>query len=155
MADSPTSSFTMTLRPVTSLAAPLAAALVLALLSGSAVRAEECTWGEPGYRDCVDAKLQDLRKQEAGKAPRRHYKTVPAKKRPGTLTPDLSTREIPRLPDVNGADYGDAYNPARSQRQFNTNQGRIQQNLVPPVQLPPPGPPITIPGQVCPQGGCY
>ena len=55
-----------------------------------AARAEDCTWGQPGYRACVEAKLEDLRKQEAGKEPKKVYKTVPASKRPGTLTPDAS-----------------------------------------------------------------
>ena len=68
------------------------APLVLALLAGaflapSAARAEDCTWGQPGYRDCVDGKIARQRELEAQNKPREVMKTVPASKRPGTLTP--------------------------------------------------------------------
>jgi hypothetical protein len=119
-----------------------------------AARAEDCTWGQPGYRACVEAKLEELHKQEAGQEPKKVYKTVPASKRPPSLTPDTYVRERPRTKFPANDDYGDAWNPERSQRQFNANQGRIQQQLSPTPILPPNNTPYTVPGRICPQGGC-
>ena len=132
----------------------------MALLLGTlvattgAARAEDCTWGQPGYRACVEAKLEELKKQEAGKEPKKVYKTVPASKRPPSLTPDTYVRERARTKIPANDDYGDAWNPERSQRQFNANQGRIQQQLSPTPILPPNNTPYTVPGRICPQGGC-
>src|SRR4051812_38336115 len=71
-----------------------AAWLVFALVSpieslpgaGQAL-ARECTWGQPGYRDCVDGEI--VHRSQRVKAGDRSaiYRTAPARRRPGTLTP--------------------------------------------------------------------
>ena len=126
-------------------------ALAASLAHSPAARAEDCTWGQPGYRACIDAKLEDLRKQEAGQAPKKTYKLAPASKRPPSLTPDTYVRERPRNRLPANENYGDAWNSDRAQRQFNANQGRNQR--VPPVIWPYPDYNY-VPGRICPQGGC-
>lgn len=128
-------------------------AAVLAFVHSAAARAEDCTWGQPGYRACVEAKIEDLRKQEAGQAPKKTYKLAPASKRPPSLTPDTFVRERPRNRLPANENYGDAWNPERAQRQFNANQGRIDSQRVPPVLWPYPDYNY-VPGRICPQGGC-
>src|SRR3954447_4083849 len=39
----------------------------LFVVAGSAA-ADDCVWGQPGYRDCVDKLLAENRKKEAGEA---------------------------------------------------------------------------------------
>src|SRR4051812_39026085 len=65
----------------------LAALCVAALAPGAGpAQARECTWGQPGYRDCVDGEIV-RRSQRAKSGERTIYRTAPARRRPGTLTP--------------------------------------------------------------------
>lgn len=153
----------------------LAAGLALAALGASAPgRAEEaCTWGEPGYRDCVDKLIAAKKKEEAigrpagtvdpasalaGTAARtapaapRNAKTAKKRARPGagSLTP-VSPEELritpPRYDPAQNAIIDD-----RRQRQFDQNMMR---NAVPvPAPIMPPTYRPSVPGQICPSWGC-
>jgi hypothetical protein len=133
------------------------APLVLALLAGaflapSAARADDCTWGQPGYRDCVDGKFARQRELEAQNKPREVMKTVPASKRPGTLTPLPPPPPAMMLPDMDITDGRAA--TARNQRQTDANQARIRRDAGRDPIMPLPTYPLPMPGQVCPIGGC-
>lgn len=154
-----------------------AAALVLAglllpawLAAPPAARAETCTWGQPGYRDCVEDLIARSKSEPAGAgktldpqqslqetsrktAPQQASKTRKAGRRPGagSLTP------VPPVPfEVTPPRYdaaGQALAAERRQRQVDDNLLRLQrqtpvQPILPPVVNPP------MPGQICPSWGC-
>lgn len=155
------------------------AALVLAgllllpawLAAAPAARAETCTWGQPGYRDCVEdliAKAKSSEPKAADKAldpqkalqdssrktaPQQASKGRKSGRRPGagSLTP------VPPVPfEVTPPRYdaaGQAIAAERRQRQVDDNLFRLQrqtpvQPILPPVVNPP------SPGQICPSWGC-
>jgi hypothetical protein len=137
----------------------LAAALAVSFVVGGAAhaqKAEECTWGTPGYRACVDRMLERRREADAKRPATAQnkgsseFRTAPARRRPGTLTPAPS--EVSRgIPMENTAPGRRAVE--RNQRQFDSTMQRLQQ--------PPPQPimPLNrdlnpIPGRVCPTWGC-
>ncbi|MCP8937084.1 hypothetical protein NK718_01005 [Alsobacter sp. SYSU M60028] len=130
----------------------LLAAGFLATAATSA-RAEDCTWGKPGYRDCIDAKIAKRREQEAKGQKPDIAKTVPASKRPGTLTPlPAPPQDTLILPDMNDARGRRALQ--RSLHDFERDQARMRRQGAPEPIMPYPE--INkIPGQVCPTGGCY
>jgi hypothetical protein len=147
-------------------------ALGVALAPPLAHAEDACTWGEPGYRDCVDKLIAAKKKEEAvgrtgttldpasalaGAAARTGGSAsgkAGTKKRPrpgaGSLTP-VSPEELRITPP--------RYNPAknaiideRRQRQFDQNMMR---NAAPvPAPIMPPTYRPSIPGQICPSWGC-
>ncbi|PSC02441.1 hypothetical protein SLNSH_24110 [Alsobacter soli] len=114
--------------------------------------AKECAWGQPGYRACVEGKLHS-RRESASRGEKRVYKTAPARKRPGTLTPvpPAPTPEMPRQ------DFGvRRHAPSQEHRLDAINRQNIERDRTPNLILPPD--PIhqnTVPGRICPPiGGC-
>jgi hypothetical protein len=152
----------------------MGACLALATLAApAALRAEDaCTWGEPGYRDCVDKLIAEKKKEEAVGRPAgtvdpasalagaaaRTAPPAPGKggkkktRRPGagSLTP-VSPEELRLTPPR----YDPAQNAIineRRQRQFDQNMMRNAAPVPAPI-LPPTYRPST-PGQICPSWGC-
>lgn len=66
-------------------------------IAGTA-RAEDCTWGKPGYRACVEGKIEESKRRQAEGKPRTVHRTAPASKRPPSLTPSQSVVGTPRPP---------------------------------------------------------
>ncbi len=100
----------------------------------------------------MEGKIARQRELEAQNKPREVMKTVPANKRPGTLTPLPPPPPAMVLPDLDMND-GRAAN-ARNQRQFNANQARIRRDAGRDPIMPLPTYPLPMPGQICPSGGC-
>lgn len=126
--------------------------VTLALLSPVPVMAQDqdCTWGQPGYRACVEAKIAAMKKAEAAGRPT-GAKTAPANRRPPALTP-LSAETL-RVPDVSGDAAAARRDATRNQRQFDRNLGRQRIDAQRPLIIPDP-PLIQIPGRICPSQGC-
>ncbi|MFZ4530594.1 MAG: hypothetical protein ACOYOJ_02145 [Alsobacter sp.] len=111
---------------------------------------QDCTWGQPGYRACVEAKIAAMKKAEAAGRPA-GAKTAPANRRPPALTPLAS--ETLRLPDVSGDPSAARRDAVRNQRQLDRNLGRQRLDAQRPLIMPDP-PLIQIPGRICPSQGC-
>jgi hypothetical protein len=155
----------------------LGACLALAaVLAPAMTRAEDaCTWGEPGYRDCVDKLIAAKKKEDAvgrsagtldpaaalagtaartapgtSGAAKKNAKAKRARPGAGSLTP-VSPEELRITPPR----YDPAQNAIineRRQRQFDTN---IMRNTAPvPAPIMPPTYRPSIPGQICPSWGC-
>jgi len=125
---------------------------MIALLAPATVMAQgqDCTWGQPGYRACVEAKIAAMKQAEAAGRPA-GAKTAPANRRPPALTP--LAPETLRLPEVSGDAAAARRDAARNQRQFDRNLGRQRLDAQRPLFLPDP-PLIQIPGRICPSQGC-
>jgi hypothetical protein len=98
-------------------------AALLTALAGPAL-AEDCTWGERGYRACVEAKLERAKARQQQGKPREAHKTAPANKRAPQLTPP---RDIVEEPSRSGPSGSSASTLSRTDQQFQTdaNQYRI------------------------------
>jgi len=127
----------------------IAIAALLAPVSGVA-QGQDCTWGQAGYRACVEAKIAAMKKAEAAGRPA-GAKTAPSNRRPPALTPMAS--ETLRVPDVSGDPSAARRDAARNQRQLDRNLGRQRLDAQRPLILPDP-PLIQIPGRICPSQGC-
>lgn len=101
----------------------LAGAALLLAASGPA-RAQDCTWGEKGYRACVEAKIERAKAREQQGKPREVHKTAPASRRAPQLTPP---RDIVEAPSSPGPSRGSVSTLSRTNPQFQTdlNQYRI------------------------------
>lgn len=115
------------------------------------VRAEDCTWGQPGYRDCVDAKIKRRKEAEAQGRKPEPAPTVPASKRPGSLTPLPAP---PSAPPRGASRVGQRDRALQdSLRQFDREGARMRSQGYPEPMMPYPE--INkIPGRICPSGGC-
>lgn len=143
-----------------------------ALLAGPAHGEDACTWGEPGYRDCVDRLIAAKKEEEArgvksvsppAAAPANEpniivgnqgskAKTAAAKrKRPGagSLTPISPAPDDYRPPSYDPA--MDAVISARRQYQFDQNMRRNANPVPSPILPPVVNPPM---GRICPSWGC-
>ena len=127
----------------------IAIVAVLVPVSGLG-QSQDCTWGQAGYRACVEAKIAAMKKAEAAGKPA-GARTAPANRRPPALTPLAS--ETLRVPDVSGDPSAARRDAARNQRQFDRNLGRQRMDAQRPLILPDP-PLIQIPGRICPSQGC-
>jgi hypothetical protein len=98
------------------------AAALLALAAPA--RAQDCTWGEKGYRACVEAKIERSKARQKDGKPREVQKTAPASKRAPQLTPP---RDIVEAPSPPGPSRGAVSTLSRTNPQFQTdvNQYRI------------------------------
>jgi hypothetical protein len=111
---------------------------------------QDCTWGQPGYRACIEAKIAAMKQAEAAGRPA-GAKTAPANRRPPALPPLAS--ETLRVPDVSGDAAAARRDAARNQRQLDRNLGRQRLDAQRPLILPDP-PLFQIPGRICPSQGC-
>jgi len=127
----------------------IAIAVLSAPVSGLA-QGQDCTWGQPGYRACVEAKIAAMKQAEAAGRPA-GAKTAPANRRPPALTP--LEPETLRMPEVSGDAAAARRDAARNQRQFDRNLGRQRIDAQRPLIMPDP-PLIQIPGRICPSQGC-
>ncbi|MHB2165556.1 hypothetical protein [Alsobacter sp. R-9] len=116
--------------------------------------AQDCTWGQPGYRDCVDAKIRKLKEAEASGQAKPSFPTAPANRRAPQLTP-LTDYDIeqPVMPAPPGS--ADPRAMRQNQKALDRNLTIMRRDAVRPPIMPPtrdPFPPI--PGRICPSQGC-
>jgi uncharacterized iron-regulated membrane protein len=106
--------------------------LAFAVWAGSAAAqnpqaAQECTWGQPGYRACVEAKISRMKQREAQGQPREVHKTVPASKRAPALTPIPDGSDAAAASGAPERPMGQAARRNR-QWQFDLDQYRAQRD---------------------------
>ncbi len=116
--------------------------------------AQTCTWGTPGYRDCVDEKIRKQKEAEASGGPRQLYPTAPANQRAPQLTP-LGPGDVQALRPPGRSPKPSARGLRDTQRSLDNNLMGIQrdrglQPIMPPLRNPVP----PMPGQICPSQGC-
>lgn len=133
-----------------------AAAVVVVALAATVpgARAQTCTWGTPGYRDCVDAKIRQQREAEAKGGPRPFFPTAPAAQRAPQLTP-LGPGDIQVLAPPTRVPPPSNKVMRQNQRSLDDNlmginRDRGLQPILPPLRNPVP----PMPGQICPSQGC-
>jgi len=139
------------LRPVVLTGALLAAAFAATI---PVARAQTCTWGTPGYRDCVDEKIRRQKESEAKGGPRLSFPTAPAAQRAPQLTP-LGPGDIQVLAPPTRAQQPSNKVMRENQRNLDNNlmginRDRGLQPILPPLRNPVP----PMPGQICPSQGC-
>lgn len=136
---------------------PCMAILVLAagLATARDAAANECVWGKPGYRACVDDLLAKRKSQEgpetAKPAEPRTFKTAPARNRAPALTPlgqaDAQPQPTPRMP--RGID-----STLDNQRGMDDALARMKRDAARPAIMPDNGELFKLPGRICPSQGC-
>lgn len=131
-----------------------AGAAVMLAASLPAAQAQTCTWGTPGYRDCVDAKIRQQKEAEAKGGPRPLFPTAPAAQRAPQLTP-LGPGDIQVLAPPSRPPRPSNKAMRDNQRALDTNMMGIDrdrglQPILPPLRNPVP----PMPGQICPSQGC-
>lgn len=134
-------------------AAGLLVSALIALPASSAV-AQVCTWGTPGYRDCVDEKIRKQREAEAAGNNRLLYPTAPANQRAPQLTP-IDPSDMQTLGPLPTQPRPSTRAMRQNQRSLDNNLMRVQrdrglQPIMPPLRNPVP----PMPGQICPSQGC-
>jgi hypothetical protein len=104
----------------------LLAIMLSGLWPGGEAVAQDCVWGQPGYRACVDEKIARQKQRAAeGKPPERH-KTAPAANRAPALTPAQSVVGTPAaVPPQSRKTRKVGRDP---QWQFDLDQYRIQRD---------------------------
>jgi hypothetical protein len=141
----------------------LALWLAAAPASAGAAEAQDCVWGQKGYRECVDKLLAEHRTLDPSQALRntesRTHRASPtttrrssARRRPGagslTPTPPADLRITPPTYDP----AQEAIAADRRQRDLDNNLYRMQRDSVaPPIMPPVINPPY---GRICPSWGC-
>jgi hypothetical protein len=126
----------------------LGVSALASMLAAGPASASECTWGERGYRACVDGKLGS-RRESARRGERQVYKTAPARRRPGTLTPvDPAPFELSSPP------RGPTHAPSQENRLDAISRENMRRDAIPNPIMPPNSNANTIPGRICPPLGC-
>lgn len=138
---------------VLGLAAAILAGVAVVLATGSA-KAQVCTWGTPGYRDCVDEKIRKQREAEASGKAGPLFPTAPANQRAPQLTP-IDPSDIQTLGPLPAQPRPSTRAMRQNQRNLDNNLMRAQrdrglQPIMPPLRNPVP----PMPGQICPSQGC-
>jgi hypothetical protein len=133
----------------------MAGAVLIVLAGAARAQAKGCTWGQPGYRACVDGLIArqrdvDARRGTDKRSVRPVTRTAPARQRPGTLTP-VPSQTWRGVPAPSAVD--DQRAVQRNQRDFDNTMNRLRQqaNPAPIMPFPELNP---IPGRICPTGGC-
>lgn len=137
-------------RPSVSLraAAAFGAVALAPLVFAAPASASECVWGKPGYRACVEGKL-DTRREGAKRGERQIYRTAPARNRPGTLTPvDPAPFELSSPP------RGPSRATSQEKRLDAISRENMRRDAIPNPIMPPNPNANTIPGRICPPLGC-
>jgi hypothetical protein len=134
----------------------LLAGLALAgwLLGSPSAWAQECVWGQPGYRSCVDGLLAKRKQDEEKRGPSAAtgtFKTAPARNRPPALTP-LSDADRPPQPTavMPKAPDRDIYD----RRFTNDAFARMRRDAERPAIMPQNRDLFQMPGRICPSQGC-
>jgi hypothetical protein len=121
----------------------------LALPGAAPAAASECTWGQPGYRDCVDDKIVRRSQRVKSGERRETYRTAPVRRRPGTLTP---IEPVPG-PQPSRVDTGRRI-PSQENRLDAISRENMRRDAIPnPIQAPDYRI-NTIPGRICPNNIC-
>ncbi|WP_406856498.1 hypothetical protein ABEG18_02385 [Alsobacter sp. KACC 23698] len=120
----------------------------LALPWAEPASARECTWGQPGYRDCVDGEIAHRSRRVKSGDRSAIYKTAPVRRRPGTLTP-IEPVPGPQPSRVDGRPI-----PSQEHRLDAISRQNMRRDAIPnPIQAPDPRI-NTIPGRICPNNIC-
>lgn len=134
----------------------LLAGLALAgwLLGSPSAGAQECVWGQSGYRSCVDGLLAKRKQEEEKLGPSATtgtFKTAPARNRPPALTPlrdadrpPQPTAVMPKAPDR------DIYDRRFTDDAF----ARMRRDAERPAIMPQNRDLFQMPGRICPSQGC-
>ncbi len=136
-----------------SLAAGVIVAAFILLPTGAAL-AQVCTWGTPGYRDCVDEKIRKQKESEASGNTRLLFPTAPANQRAPQLTP-IDPDDMQALGPLPAQPRPSSRAMRQNQRSLDRNVMGVQrdrglQPIMPPLRNPVP----PMPGQICPSQGC-
>lgn len=129
-------------------------AMVVWQLAPLSAPAQECVWGQPGYRACVDGLLAKRKQEEeqlGASASRGTYKTAPARNRAPALTP-LNDADRPPQPTavMPKAPERDIYDRRFTDDAF----ARMRRDADRPAIVPQNRDLFQMPGRICPSQGC-